>query len=209
MQDGQKPRQHWRIPMTDSSTGGYLAPNNTVLEDQQLENFLHNVFVGITGLDNTLVRPAYQEESPTIPAINVDWMAFNLTNRNPLNASTIQMSEDGETASSYREELIDVVCSFYGPMCHYNALNLSQGLWVSQNRDVLKTQGINLYSTNDAIFAPELINNRYYRRCDVTITLTRGVEIDYNILSLQDLSGGIEADDNSGNVITATIPSIL
>lgn len=195
--------------MTDSSTGGYLLPNNTVTEDIGLENFLHGVFVGITGLDNTLVRPAYQENEPIIPDISVDWMAFNLSNRITINTPSIKMEDDGQTASSYREERIDVICSFYGPNCHYNASNLSQGIWLSQNREVLRTQDIGLYDTEDTIFAPEFINNRYYRRCDVTIGLIRGVKRDYNILSLDDAAIGVEVDDNAGNVINADIPSIL
>jgi hypothetical protein len=191
------------VPNT-SATGGYLAPSLTTppLYDQAFRRLLQAVFVGITSLPGKFVRPAWQQNPPPMPEIDVDWMAFGITDYRP-DANEYQGETTAPATQMQRHEDVDVLCTFYGPNCTATAATLRDGLHIGQNRTELASEGMGLVGVSDIIHAPELINDRYFERCDMTVTIRREVLRTYPILSLLGAYGQVIAN-SAGEHTTTT-----
>lgn len=73
-------------PAADSSGFGFVQPNVTMpapLAGTSLANFLQQMVSGITGIDQTLVRPRWQTEPPNRPAQATNWAAIGVERRRP------------------------------------------------------------------------------------------------------------------------------
>lgn len=178
-----------------SATGGYLLPTNNALDNHALQDYLHDVLVGVTGLDNTLVRPAYQPNPPPIPDLTVDWCAFSIRNRKP--AAMPWTTQEDTDASLSTNELFDVVVTFYGANCMGTAAILRDGLQIPQNLDQLTAVGMAVIGAEDITYIPELINDRWYERADITINMNRNLSRTYDILSLLGAKGTMYFDDRA------------
>jgi hypothetical protein len=181
----------------DSSTGGYLTPATSPapLEGQALNRFLQQVWVGITGLDGTLIRPRWQPEPPAIPAFGTDWMAFGITRRKgDTFTSTIHDPTGNGNDSVYRQEVLDILCTFYGPDADNYASLLREGLFVSQNREVLQLNNFGLVEVGEAIAVPELIKERWTYRVDMKVTLRRSILRTYPVLNILSAEGTVDTD---------------
>jgi hypothetical protein len=181
----------------DSATGGYLAPGVIAapLEDQALEDFLHDVVAGITGIANDLVRPRWQEEPPNLPARNVDWVGQGIPNRRRDTFPVVQHDPDASAGAGadilIRHEELELLCSFYGPNCQAKATLLADGIFIPQNREVLATVGLKLKEAGEPTKAPELIKGRWYQRCDLAIWLRREIRRQYPVLNLLAATGEV------------------
>ena len=184
-----------------SATGGYLSPSPTTppLYDQAFRRFIQAVFVGITSLPGNYVRPAWQQNPPPMPDIDTDWMAFAILAYRP-DANEWQDETDAPATQMQRHEDVDILCTFYGPNCTAFAAILRDGFYVGQNRTELLAEGMGLVGVSEIAHAPELINDRYFDRCDMTVTIRREVLRTYPILSLLGAYGTAIA--NSGEQTT-------
>jgi hypothetical protein len=179
-----------------SATGGYLLDANETLEGQDLRRFLQRLIAGITNLDGTRVRQSWQQNPPPVPDINTDWCGFGITGRRAEFDGRVYLDELG-TTYLYRHEELDVLCTFYGPDCLDYAAILRDGLLLSQNREPLLLNGMGLVGCADILHSPELINDRFYDRADMTMTLRRLVTRTYPILDFASASGVIETDEET------------
>ena len=127
---------------------------------------------GLTDLAGAMVRPRWQPCPPKMPDARMPWCAFGIINQ----------SSPGYTAWHDRgvihvqtDERLVVLFSFYGPGALSLARALRDGLYVEQNRAMLR-QGANLalVSAGDIVAAPELVNMKWIRRQDIQITFVRG-----------------------------------
>lgn len=181
----------------DSSTGGYLAPAGSPapLEGQALNRFLQQIWVGITGLAGTLVRPRWQPEPPAIPAFGTDWMAFGIMRR-PGDAfpSTIHSPTGNGNDSIYRQEILEILCTFYGPDADSYASLLREGLFVAQNLEVLQLNNFGLVGVGETVAVPEMIKDRWTYRVDMYVTLRRSIEYTYPVLNILSASGTVDSD---------------
>jgi len=179
--------------VTDSRYAGFLGPVVTPgvvpsvgpLNDDAWEDFLHDTFAGITGLDPTLVRPRWQEEPPLRPDISVNWMAFGTTatRTDPYPVIFHVSTGDGYDAMQEMEEL-DVLCSFYGPNNEQYQSIFQRGLYVEQNLANFRANAVGLVGTTGFTRAAELVKDRWWPRTDVTVTVRREVRYNYNVLNL-------------------------
>lgn len=189
----------------DSSTGGYLVPaaSPAPLEGQALNRFLQQVFVGITGLDGTLVRPRWQPEPPNIPPFGTDWMAFGIMRR-PADAfaSTIPDPTGNGNNSIYRQEILEILCTFYGPDSDNYASLLREGFSVAQNREVLQLNSFGLVEVGEPATVPEMIKERWIYRVDMYVRLRRSILRTYPVLNILSADGSIDSDPR-------TIPFIV
>jgi len=176
-----------------SVIGGYLLPGNTVLDNHALQDYIHDVLVGVTGINNAFVRPAYQPNPPPIPDLDIDWCAFAIRNRRP--AAMPWTTQEDDDADLSTNELFDVFATFYGPNCMGYAAILRDGLQVPQNSDQLTLVGIAVIGAEDIIYVPELINDRWFERADITINMNRNLTRTYDILSLLGATGTMYFDD--------------
>ena len=164
--------------MTDSTTWpAWLRPTNDspdLREDSVLAGDLQSMAVGLTGLPTNNVRPRWQAEPPKEPAIDVDWCAIGVVNESPaINPSVVHDGANGGTDTMTRQERLTVVATFYGPRANSNAKLLRDGIWLAQNRDMLRRTGLVLRSAEGPTRSPELVNTRWRDRADVTLELER------------------------------------
>lgn len=173
--------------MTDSSTGGYLAPVDAQPppEDLALDGIFQKLVVGVTGLPGPMVRPRWQPTVPKQPEANVNWCAISVSDQTPDASPAIQHSSADEGSDTYiRHEDIDVLCSFYGPSAKGFAQRFVDGLCIPQNIEQIKAQGMAFISTGSIRAAADLVNEQWIRRYDLTVHFRRAVRRTYAVLNL-------------------------
>lgn len=170
-----------------SATGGFLQPliSPTVLDDEALQNVLHDWIAGITGLDNSLVRPRWQPEPGNIPDFNITWCAFGIISRENNTFSFEQHHPDGDGYDeTRRHQLLHCLASFYGPNADHSLMLFQEGMLIEQNRDLLVTNEMNVVQCEQPQTAPEFIKERWLYRVDLPFTLRRRILLRYPILNL-------------------------
>lgn len=176
-----------------SATGGYLSPiGSPADEDDALAALFQSACAGITGLSGDLVRPRWQVNPPKQPEPSTTWAAIGVTTTTPDFGPCTEASDMTATAS--RHELIEVLCSFYGPGAQASATRWRDGLAIPQNGDTLRSSGIVFVSCGPSVPAPELVNQQWVRRFDVATTFRRKISNTYNILTFQSGDVSINTD---------------
>lgn len=190
--------------MSDSTTGGYLLPTDKPLPGGlTLERYLQRVIVGVTGLAGSLVRPRYQVEPGKQPAEpNINWCSFSV-NESEADASPY-LNQGEDSTSLERHKNITLFVTFYGESSFDYAEMLRDGLEISQNRDDLKKAEIGIITMGRSIYVPEIINNRWFKRTDITINLRRKITRVYNVQTLASAEGTIIAEQNNEDVLTSS-----
>lgn len=186
--------------MTDSSTGGYLAPSSVVAADATLEDQIQGAIVGITGLIGKYVKPAWQPNPPAKEDLNVDWCAYRITSTDPNWIGSIIHHPGGEgTDELQRHETIEVLANFYGPNAAAYAAVFRDGLIIPQNMEALKVNGIAFLEAGQIRAAPEFINNQWVNRQDLLFRLRRQTSRTYQIRNVLSAEGTIAAEDGNTN----------
>lgn len=163
----------------NSEVYGWLVPARGPSE-KNLEDVFSNLVCALCGIKQNLVRPRYQEKPPYIPAANVDWCAFSILAEGAPGASVWHEADEKKVGHSrlVADEEFSVLFSFYGPNCRGNARALRDGLWIEQNRAVLRLEhNISLLRNGQLIPVPELVNERWLKRCDISVEFVRGPQI--------------------------------
>lgn len=194
------------MPNTSASSG-YLqpgqAPAPSPLEGQDLNRFLQQLIVGVSGLDGTLVRPRWQTEMPIIPNEATVWAAMGVTTRPRDTYPAIVHVAGGNSGRGYdelrRHETLHTLCSFYdtgvnGQADKFCAL-VADGLAIPQNREVLTLNGFGLVSTGDPTAVPSLWKERWLYRADLQIIFRRQIKRTYSVYNLLSAQGEIIADN--------------
>jgi hypothetical protein len=186
----------------DSSTGGFLAPSGgfLVAEDNALDALLQALVVGVTAIPGNLVRPRWQPVPPPQPEAGTDWCAIGVTDEDPEpNVSTVHTATGNGFSTTYENDIVTVLASFYGPTARGNANLLRSGMMVGQNRETL------LVNTNLALmaipgkstFVPEIVNNVTVRRVDIEMRFRRRTILVWPIENLLAAKGTIATDDGA------------
>lgn len=179
-----------------SATGGALLPSTTPapLEGAALQNFLHDWFVALSGLDNTMVRPRWQAEPVNIPQATDSWLAFGITR---YESDTFASEQHFASGSGYNEirrhEVLNILLSFYGPSADSYAAILRDGMQVAQNREVLTLNAMGLVESGEVVAVPELVKDKWYYRADLTVRIRRQIVRQYAVQNL--LTGHVGLDN--------------
>lgn len=186
----------------NSSTGGYLlpAPQGSLPGGLTFSQFLQQVFVGISGLDGTLVRPRWQPKPLKSPDLDVNWMAFAVVDNDADAHAFSGVNPDGSNYTQRHEDL-EVQCAFYGTDAMRYATQVRDGFQVQQNLDVLRSASMGFVRTGKAISVPDLIDEIWRNRVEMSVFLRREVLRSYPILTMVSASGTIESIV-SGNLKT-------
>lgn len=197
-----------------SASGGYLVPASTPapLQSQALQRFVQQFIAGVSGLDGTLVRPRWQAEPPNIPPAATAWCAFGITHSVSDTFAFIehQNTLGGGQDNLQRNEMLDVLCSFYdlgvdGLADQYAAI-FRDGVQIPQNREVLQLQGMDVMYTGDIQVAPVLNKERWQYRVDIPLTLGRQIKRAYPVLNILIGDVHLMAEDPAGRrVVDETI----
>ncbi|EKS9840587.1 hypothetical protein QDD82_001373 [Burkholderia cepacia] len=186
--------------MTDSSTGGYLAPavDAPPSEDDALDDLVHDLIAGVTSLQPDLVRPRWQPTVPKQPEPSVDWCAFGVQEQEPDAGPAIQHDGTGDGHDTYiRHQDVDVMCTFYGPRAKGYAQRLADGLAIPQNREQLQLLDMAFVGVGAIRPAPDLINQQWVRRYDMTVTLRRKITRTYAVLNLKSAAVATTTDSST------------
>ncbi|WP_426576684.1 phage neck terminator protein [Xenorhabdus stockiae] len=167
-----------------SNFPGYLTPVSVSPDyDEALERELSRWIRAVAGLEPKTVFPRWTDPQPKIPPAGSHWCAFGIMNiREDANPSAIQFSDKHHAQWSH--ETLDILCCFYGPSGQRIATQFRDGLFITQNNDELSRKGLTFQQCSQIQPAPELINNQWQRRYDVTVTLRRKIVRNYGIQSL-------------------------
>lgn len=188
----------------DSTQPGYLGPTTENLDGDAWDNFLHDVVSGVTGFDDTLVRPRWQPQPPTTPALSVDWCAFGVMNV----ATDFEpwlnhyQEPDPGTDLMQRMERQTVLISFYGPNAQANAAVMRDGIYVDQNRAAFRANGVGIIEVGPLIRNSELFRQQWRQRSDVNIYLRREVRRVYQVRNLLRAMGPITGNRFGRSTIT-------
>ncbi|HHA2249915.1 TPA: hypothetical protein ACOEHG_004856 [Enterobacter ludwigii] len=172
--------------MSNNSTApGYLTPEGGgPANDKPLEIHISEWICGVTGIDVKKVYPRWTDPQHKIPPAGTTWCAFGITQQpQSPNPADVQVSDD--LSEQWTWEKVTVICCFYGPEGAALASLFRAGLFVEQNATELKRRsGLSLNDAGTLYNVPELINNQWVRRYDLTVTLSRKLVREYNIKSL-------------------------
>lgn len=195
-----------------SATGGYLAPSGTPpLDGQALLDFLQGVIVGITGMDGTLVRPAFQIESPNLPDAGNAWCAFRITRRAPDTYAVVTHNADGKGSDTMqRQERLHALLSFYdqgvGGHADELAARFRDGIAIPQNREALQRANFAHVKTGEVTVVPSLLKVRWLYRVDLEWIVTRQIDRTYAVLTVVSAHSTLVTDDGMTREINVQTP---
>jgi hypothetical protein len=185
----------------NSQTGGYLVPSslNGNLDDKLFYEFMQPVVVGITALPGSMVRRRWQPESPNLPDYGTNWASIGLVNEDPdALPYTYHTPASGDVEgfdSVFQNQVMKMLCSFYGPSAGAYANLLVLGFTVSQNREAMLLQGYSFLGNEKPIITAELINEKWTKRVDVPFEVRRGVTFSYPVYDLDGIQVEIVNDE--------------
>lgn len=191
-----------------SAVSGYIQPKlkSGLLEGTELQDFLHDWLVGVSNVPKPMIRPRWQPEPPNIPDVNVDWLAFGITERDSPQFPYEGHSGDGMGHDVViRHESLTVMISVYGPNADMIAHLIRENSTISQNREVLLKNGFSVREIGGFRAAPEIIKQQWMYRLDFEIVFNRKIEITYPVLNLD--SAEMTINDTSGLDVVVSVNS--
>ncbi|HAN8704328.1 TPA: hypothetical protein IGN17_002513 [Escherichia coli] len=181
----------------DSTTSGYLtAAEDGPKYDEELEKEISRWIRGVSGLPTERVFPRWTDPQQAIPKNGTTWCAFGL-NAVPLPGQSANIQNNDSQSEQWAWEKVTVICCFYGPNGARRATTFRSGLFIEQNNTELNRYGLTLEDVGTIYNLPELINNQWVRRYDLTVTLTRKTIRTYNIKSIVDAAVTIDTGDEN------------
>ncbi|GHV49918.1 hypothetical protein FACS1894216_01160 [Synergistales bacterium] len=182
-----------------SATGGYLSETGAITRIQ-LENLWHDVIAGLTGIPGKFVRPAFQEDPGATPGSAATWAAFQIKNDDANNYPHEQHYGEGDGESVvYDQTGKNVLISFYGADADDKADIFRRALHIRQNRDALRASGVAVTWVDAPMQMPELVNDKWLRRVDLTVHAVIDIAGAYQIRNLLRADGVLWADLHDGN----------
>lgn len=168
----------------DSTTAGYLTSTSIPQAyDEGLERELSQWVRALSGLPAGMVRPRWTPVQAALPAADKNWCGFGIMGFTADNAPAFVEQTD-DSSQLWRHEVIETLASFYGPGSQAIAAQYRDNMMVEQNNETLKQFELTFADCSELTPFPELINNQWVRRYDITIRLRRKIIRDYGIKSL-------------------------
>ncbi|MBP2167729.1 hypothetical protein J2125_000921 [Erwinia toletana] len=170
----------------DTTSPGYLTPTTPDADyDEALEQQLGQWIQALSGLAADRVRPRWPATQAEQPAAEVDWCAFGIISFDrDANPAFVQQGAAGGELQC--QEVIECEALFYGANGQQIATRFRDGVTVSQNSATFNTMGMSLLDCSKLTSSPELVNNQWQRRYDMTLRLGRKIIREYGIKTLAD-----------------------
>lgn len=190
---------------TDSSTGGYLAPIGAQpVDDAELDAVLQRYVVGVTGLPGAMVRPRWQPTVPKQPPPDATWCAIGVQDTDRETVASVIHSSAGEGSDTLRRnEVLIVLASFYGPGAKGFATLFADGIQIPQNQEAIAAEGLAFMDSDRVISAPELVNEQWIRRYDMSLRLRRLVVRSYAVLNIESMEVTTTVEDRQISIIVS------
>lgn len=177
------------------SLSSYILSKSTVpvAPKLTLTQFIQTVFVGITGIPGTLVRPKWQVEPPEQPDLTVDWMALGIEVLTP-DANGYLWPDTNGAVQYQRHELLEVTCAIYGPAAIGTYSLIRDGFQIPQNLYALRAANMGFVEVGPGRHIPDLVHQRFINRIQTSVYLRREVQRVYPIPTLIAANGVIYTD---------------
>lgn len=159
--------------------------------DDELEDILQRAFVGITGMDATLVRPRFQPEPANMPDFSQTWASFGVTETESDLLAFLRQVDDG-VQELQRDQQFTALASFYGPLAQTQLERFRDGVQVQQNREELGSYGIKLVEVGRPRRLPALVKGQWQDRRDVAVVLRRRYSRLYRVAAIQSAGLGLD-----------------
>jgi hypothetical protein len=193
-----------------SAKSGYLTPSTEVVEPVEgnsLDDLLQEAIKGITGLPAENVRPRWQPFPPKEPAdLSVDWCAFGVISEEAEGNVAVIHHPTGAIGDAdagplqggwdelQRHQIVSVMASFYGANSRKFANRLRDGLYVSQNREMLRGNGLGLIDVGELRTIPDIVGDSWRMHADLQFRLYRYTNRAYPVRNINRASGVITSD---------------
>jgi hypothetical protein len=179
-----------------SATGGYLLPTFIPdVEDLAFDEILQAIVVGVTGMPGALVRPRWQPVPLPQPEADVDWVAVGITDETEEGSSIVHKGDGLGSDEETTHNLIEVTVSFYGPHARKIANTFRDGIRIAQNRELMQQYDLGFVDVMRLVAAPELVNEVWRQRVDVTFRIRRAMVRVYPVENLVKGQGVIGLDN--------------
>jgi hypothetical protein len=178
----------------DSASGGYLVPISAGLTDAEQEDIFTALIVGLTGLDESLVRPRFQDTLPKMPGKGIDWCAVSVTDDTGA-SSDASITHDGEAEvdTLTRQSQLKVLATFYGPTAKAMAEQVRDGLAIEQNRAALLESYISFVACGNIVAVPDLLGEQWRRGYDLPMWFNRATNRTYPVKNIVEATDTLNA----------------
>ena len=187
---------------------GYVAPQSTnkELNDVSLRRFFQQLIVGITAMDPTKIFPRWQPEPANQPGFDVNWAAVGSVRRERETFAAVlhytpPTSFKKSTDTVIRNQVLNVIASFYGPDNEANSELFTMGLDVAQNREAMFLNGFGFVDAGEPIVVPALIKMRWVPGIDVPFRVRRQQLYTYPIPNLEYAKATVIAAEPDGQIV--------
>lgn len=203
--------------MANESTAiGFLVPVGDVpIEaDVELEKLIQPTIVGVSALPAKMVMPRWQVTPSSRPQGDQNWASFGISSGEPdtFHAEVVDSTVVGEDTSGRmiveRDELLNVLVSFFGKNAARYEERFRAGMSLSQNRTALRSNGLALVEVQPPVRLPDLGpgQNAWSQRKDVVLVLRRRPQHIFQVRSIEDAAGMLD-NEQYLTPIQVTIPT--
>lgn len=165
-----------------SQIDGYLSQETNVKYDDDLNLILNEWVKSITGISEELVRPLWQTDAPNIPEKDVNWISFGVSN---FDSENLYFQQNANDSSSKNNEELTILMRFYGKDAQSIANNFKASIQIPQNNYQLNKLGLTYHRSSNVSNFPELYNNQWFKRFDLTVYLRRRNDRTYQIKTIE------------------------
>ncbi|MDR5616911.1 hypothetical protein [Arsenophonus sp.] len=169
-----------------STEAGWLTPfDDNALYNESLNRLLSRWVGGVSGLPMRHVLPRWQCDPAPLQSPDTNWCAFGIIDITS-EPNPAMVNQRDESSELWQYETLTCMASFYGKDSMYYAARFRDGLMLSQNNAELNKSNLTLGNFSQITAFPELINNQWVNRFDITVYLRRKVVRRYHIKSETD-----------------------